>query len=338
MAAFFEQTQYWTALQRNTTVLQLSGNFLWNRIGVILLAFLLLIAAYKFFKFKLTNQQKKKIAIANDQETKKYVYNKTATQLSGKGYFISTILSFLKIDLKYTIKSIPFVILVVLTLFMLGMEMHGAINGGIRLPQYFLTTALMINAISATLPILLLLSMLFYGSELVWKSKSLNFSSIENSISFSNVALFISKFVTLFFISILLIFLCIVLGVLFQFIYNYPIIDFKAYLSLFYYIGLPASLCGLLIIALQYIFKNKYIALIIAAAFLVITNSLLGNAFGFSHPLTRFANFMPDVYSDITGFSYLSKAFIVKMLYSFSFALLLSVISILLFEKVRKNN
>jgi len=84
---------------------------------------------------------------------------------------------------------------------------------------------------------------------------------------------------------------------------------------------------------LQYIFKNKYIALIIAAAFLVITNSLLGNAFGFSHPLTRFANFMPDVYSDITGFSYLSKAFIVKMLYSFSFALLLSVISILLFEK-----
>ncbi|MBL0253738.1 MAG: aminopeptidase [Chitinophagaceae bacterium] len=336
MAAFFEQTQYWTALQRNTTVLQLSGNFLWNRIGVILLAFLLLIAAYKFFKFKLTNQQKKKIAIANDQETKKYVYNKTATQLSGKGYFFSTILSFLKIDLKSTIKSIPFVVLVVLTLFMLGMEMHGAINGGIRLPQYFVTTALMINAISATLPILLLLAMLFYGSELVWKSKSLNFSSIENSISFSNVALFISKFVTLFFISILLIFLCIVLGVLFQFIYNYPIIDFKAYLSLFYYIGLPASLCGLLIIALQYIFKNKYIALIIAAAFLVITNSLLGNAFGFSHPLTRFANFMPDVYSDIAGFSYLSKAFIIKMFYSFSFTLLLSVIAILLFEKSLK--
>ncbi|MBK7735031.1 MAG: hypothetical protein IPI36_07245 [Chitinophagaceae bacterium] len=242
----------------------------------------------------------------------------------------------MKIDLKSTIKSIPFVVLVVLTLFMLGMEMHGAINGGIRLPQYFVTTALMIKAISATLPILLLLSMLFYGSELVWKSKSLNFSSIENSISFSNVALFISKFVTLFFISILLIFLCIVLGVLFQFIYNYPIIDFKAYLSLFYYIGLPASLCGLLIIALQYIFKNKYIALIIAAAFLVITNSLLGNAFGFSHPLTRFANFMPDVYSDITGFSYFSKAFIIKMFYSFSFTLLLSVIAILLFEKSLK--
>lgn len=333
MAAFFEQTHYWTALQRNTTVLQLSGNFLWNRIGVILLAFLLLIVAYKFFKFKLANQQKKKIAIANDQETKKYVYNKTATQLSGKGYFISTILSFLKIDLKSTIKSIPFVLLVVLTLFMLGMEMHGAINGGIRLPQYFVTTALMINAISATLPILLLFAMLFYGSELVWKSKSIHFSPIENSTSFSNVALFISKFVTVFFISMLLTFSCIVLGVLFQLFYNYPIIDFKAYLSLFYYIGLPASLCGLLIIALQYIFKNKYIALVIAAIFLVVTNSLLGNAFGFSHPLTRFANFMPDVYSDITGFSYLSKAFRIKMLYSFSFALLVSSIAILVFEK-----
>ena len=333
MAAFFEQTQYWTVLQRNTTVLQLSGNFLWNRIGVVLLAFILLIAAYHFFKFKIASQQKKKIAIANEEETKKYVYNKTATQLSGKGYFISTIVSFLKIDLKSTVKSIPFVLLVVLTLFMLGMEMYKAIDGGIRLPQYFVTTALMMNAISTTLPILLLLAMLFYGSELVWKSKSVKFSAIENSISFSNVALFISKFITLFFISILLIFCCIVLGVLFQFFYNYPIVDYKAYLSLFYYIGLPASLCGLLIIALQYIFKNKYIALIIAAIFLALTNSLLGNAFGSSHPLTRFANFMPDVYSDIAGFSYFQKAFIIKMLYSFSFTLLLSVAAILVFEK-----
>lgn len=336
MAAFFEQTQHWTALQRNTTVLQLSGNFLWNRIGVILLAFMLLITAYHFFKFKIGSQKKKKIAIANDQGTKKYVYNKIATQLSGKDYFLSTILSFLKIDLKSTIKSIPFLVLVVLTLFMLGMEMYKAIDGGIRLPEYFVTTALMINAISTTLPIVLLFAMLFYGSELVWKSKTTNFSSIENSTPFSNIALFISKFVTVFFISILLTFFCIALGVLFQVFYSYPIINFKAYLSLFYYIGLPASLCGLLIIALQYIFKNKYIALVIAATFLAVTNSLLGNGFGFSHPLTRFANFMPDVYSDIAGFSYFSKAFIIKMLYSFSFALLLSVIAILVFEKPLK--
>ncbi len=337
MAAFFEQTQHWTALQRNTTVLYLSGNFLWNRIGVVLLAFLLLIAAYNIFKFKIASQHKKKITNAHDQETKKFVYTKTATLLSGNGYFISTILSFLKIDLKSTIKSIPFVVLVVLTLFMLGMEMNKAIDGGIRLPEYYVTTALMINAISTTLPILLLFAMLFYGSELVWKSKSIKFSYIENSTPFSNVALFFSKFVTVFFISILLTFFCIVLGVLFQIFYNYPIIDFKAYLSLFYYIGLPASLCGLLIIALQYIFKNKYMALVIAAVFFAVTNSLLGNGFGFSHPLTRFANFMPDVYSDIAEFSYFSKAFIIKMLYSFSFALLLSVIAILVFERSGKN-
>lgn len=333
MAAFFEQTQYWTAIQRNSNILEFSGNFLLNRIGVILLALILLIVTYNFYKFKITSQKKKKIAIASDQESKHYVYNKTATQLKGNGYFISTILSFLKIDLKSTIKSIPFVVLVVLTLFMHGMEMHKSIDGGIRLPQYYVTTALMINAISTTLPILLLFAMLFYGSELVWKSKNIHFSSIENTTPFSNVALFISKFVTVFFISILLTFFCITLGIIFQIFYNYPIIDFTAFLSLFYYIGLPASLCGLLIIALQYIFKNKYIALVITAIFLAITNNLLGNGFGFSHPLTRFANFMPDVYSDITSFSYFSKAFIIKMLYSFSFALLLSIMAIIVFEK-----
>ncbi|CAM4259024.1 ABC transporter permease/M1 family aminopeptidase [Flavobacterium terrigena] len=334
MAAFFEQTRYWSALQRNSTVLQFSGNVLINRFLIVLVASALLLYAYKRFQFKTAKQQKKKISVINELENKKYNYTKTETKSNGIGYFYSTVFSFLKIDLKATIKSIPFILLICITLFMLGMEMYGAIEGGIRMPQFFVTTGLMLNTILATIPILLVLAMLFYGSELVWKSKNVNFLPIENSTPFSNSALFISKFITVLIISLILIFFSIALGVLFQVVYHYPIIDWSTYLSLFYFLGLPASLCGLCIISFQYIINNKYIALALATIFLILTNTSLGKAFGFSHPLSRFANFLPDVFSDINGFGYFPKAFFVNMIYSLSFALLLSIFGLLVLNRL----
>ena len=333
MAAFFEQTKYWSALKRNTTVLQLSGNLLINRITIVLLALAFLFIAYKLFHFKISNKQKKRVLVNDDVKERKYVFVKTETKPNGTSYLMATIVSFLKIDLKSTIKSIPFVLLIFSSLFILGMEMYGAIEGGVRLPQYFVTTALMINTILATIPFILLLAMIFYGSELVWKSKSVNFLSIENSTPFSNSALFISKFITVLLISLILIFFCITLGVLFQVMYRYPIINWNAYLSLFYYIGLPASICGLFVIALQYFLKNKYIALSVSAVFLIATNTSIGKEIGFSHPLTRFANFLPEVYSDINGFGYFPKAFFANISYSFSFAIACSLLGIIFMNK-----
>ncbi|MBK8392798.1 MAG: hypothetical protein IPL23_27550 [Saprospiraceae bacterium] len=53
MAAFFHQTNHWTAEQRNTEVLHLSGNVLFNRMMVVSFAFGLLILAYRFFRFNI---------------------------------------------------------------------------------------------------------------------------------------------------------------------------------------------------------------------------------------------------------------------------------------------
>jgi ABC-2 type transport system permease protein len=337
LAAFFEQTKHWTALKRNTTVLQLSGNLLINRVAIVLLALAILLTAYKLFHFKISNNLKKRALVSSDEKERKYTFVKTENTPKGSRYFFATIASFLKIDLKSTIKSIPFVLFTLSSLFILGMEMYGAIEGGVRLPQYFVTTALMINTILATIPFILVLAMIFYGSELAWKSKSVNFSSIENSTPFSESALFISKFITVFLISMILIFFCLALGFLFQVMYQYPIIDWNAYLSLFYFIGLPASICGLFVIGLQYFLKNKYIALTISAVFLMATNTSIGSEIGLSHPLTRFANFLPAVYSDINGFGYFPKSFFVNISYSFYFAIVSSLLGIFFMNRSIKN-
>ncbi|HOY12331.1 MAG TPA: M1 family aminopeptidase [Saprospiraceae bacterium] len=332
MAAFFHQTNHWTAEQRNTEVLHLSGNVLFNRMMVVGLAFGLLILAYRFFRFNIKSRYKSQKNKPVLQESTR-AFSPASTQTSGSFYFLSTIRSFLKIDLKSTIKSIPFVLLVVMTLFILAMEIYGAIEGGVRLPQYFATTALMTNTILATMPFILILAMLFYSSELVWKSKTFNFSFLEESTPFSNAALLISKALTLLVIILILIGFCIGMGVIFQVIYQHPIFEWKVYLSLFYFVGIPAFICSLLMTSLQFLFPNKYFAMAVSGIFLLFTNTSLGKSFGFSHPLTRFANFMPDAYSDLNGFGYLPNAFALKMAYAFSFVMLLSILTILMMNK-----
>ncbi|MFI2744086.1 M1 family aminopeptidase [Zhouia sp. PK063] len=330
MAAFFEQTYYWSALQKNTFVLKLTGNLLLNRVGVLVLACILLGILYKYYTFKVHYKASKKLkTVGQNHSSLPHQYHMVISTPKGTLYFGSTICSFIKIDLKYTLKSIPFLLFILITLFVVGMEMYGAIEGGIRLPQYFVTTTLMVNTILATTPLLLVIITLFYGSELVWKSKSVLFSPIENSTPFSYTALFIAKFVVLLMLTIILISSCITLGILFQFWYGFPILQWKTYVSLYYYLGWPTALCSLLAIALQYLFKNnKYIALSLAALFLMLTNTSMGKLLGFRNPLLRFANFFPAIVSEMNGFGYVRKAFLITMIYSSSFALLLAFIVI----------
>ena len=60
IAAFFEQTQYWTPYQKNTQLLSFSGLFLLNRLVWLLTSVVILFTTYKIFSFrKVTGKVKK---------------------------------------------------------------------------------------------------------------------------------------------------------------------------------------------------------------------------------------------------------------------------------------
>ena len=332
IAAFFEQTHHWSAFNRNTVMTNLSGNFLFNRLAVLLFGSILLITALKFYRFRVSKNNRKRFLTTVSPDLNKYIYNSTETLTKGISYFGKTIFSFLKIDLLSTIKSIPFVVLIFIILFVMGMEIYGAIDGGIRLPENYASSPLMVKTILSTLPFLLTVAILFYGSEIVWKAKSVNFLNIENTTPFSFAALFVSKFFTLISIIIILIIFCIIESITFQIIYDHPLIEWKIYFQLLYFIGLPSALCGLLIISLQYIIGNKYIALSAAFVFLIFTNTSLAKVIGVSFPLIQFANYSIDIYSDMNGFGYLPQAFLIKMIYSISIVMILSIIAVLFYN------
>jgi hypothetical protein len=52
LSAFFEQTQHWTAAERNVRLLALSGNFLLNRVVWVVASFAVLAVVYRLFAFR----------------------------------------------------------------------------------------------------------------------------------------------------------------------------------------------------------------------------------------------------------------------------------------------
>lgn len=320
MAAFLEQSRYWTALQRNEQLLQLIGNLLINRILYIAISALLLFVAYRKFKFTGSQDNKMGKRIAEDNALPFNNYKTVSTQTSTLGYDLKSLTSLLKIEWRNIIHSIPIWLIITGWIGFAGIETISNIGGNSRIPAQFATTAVMIEGIMSGLPIVALMVLLFYGNEIYWRSQNSGFAALENSTAVKSIALLLAKWLSLTFIVILLIIASIIMGITIQLMYGYTIINWELYLSLFYLIGLPLALNAGLIIGIQAFIKNKYLGISIAGLVVFATNTSLGSIMGIRHPLLKFANTFQGEYSDMAGFGRGVIAFNYKMIYWFCIA------------------
>ena len=203
ISAFFHQTSHWSIDQRNTNLIEWEGIFLINRIWVALFSICMVCAANFCFSFskgkKFRKSDNEGILKSNNWTANSYAKVSTESGFNAKA---KALFSFVKIDLIYIFKSVPFLITSMLLIFAVGMEMYGNIEKGIRIPQYYASTGIMVSTILQSFFVLCLMVILFYAFDIFWRSKSSNFDLIENSTSNSPIW-FLSK---LFSVSVIVIF------------------------------------------------------------------------------------------------------------------------------------
>jgi len=324
LSAFFEQTRYWSALQRNHELIALKGNFLFNRLLFLTIAIGMFFWAYKRFSFGIGKQKAEKIK-SSESIVMTIPYRSVATVIKGWKYPVQAGFSFVKTDMKAVFKSAPIWIMLVGWFFFLAMEIAGNINAGVRLPERFATTALMTNDILKLFPVIGLLIVLFYGSEMYWRSNSCRFDALEKTSPVSNSIVLVSKWAVLSLVPLVLIATSIVTGLMFQWIHRDASVDWGLYGILFYLIGWPLILCAAFVICIQSVSPNRYIGLVISSLVLLLTNTSLGGMFGLTHPLWRFANAYQGNYSEMSGYDLFLQAFHIKMLFWTSMVILLFV-------------
>ncbi|MBC5773129.1 aminopeptidase [Pontibacter sp. KCTC 32443] len=334
LAAFFEQTRYWTIENRNANLLKLSGNFMINRILWLGVSIVIVALSYRIFSFRsIKTSAPKKGSKLKAVEELPATYKPINVELKSSIHILKSSWSLTRIDLSQVVRGIPFVLILLMVTGLLIIETANKIDGGTRFAAHFAHSSLMATAIFETVPFMGTLILLFYSSELLWKSKSVNFLAIVSSTPVSNVALYLSKLITLGLIVFGLVLWSVVVAVAVQFYYQYTIIEWQVYTSLLYYIGLPLVLLTILLLFVQNLFANKYLALLASAIVVLLLNSKLGVALGIKHPLLRFANTLEVPLFQMNGFDNYGMAFRWQMFHEISVAVILLIITVMLWNR-----
>jgi ABC-2 type transport system permease protein len=333
MSAFFLQTTHWTVEQRNTEVIFPVGIFLGNRVGVMVISLLFIFFILKRYSFESVEKKVFLHFIINGlRDTRKSSFERT-TSVNFSKSFVPTInpsihwskhwfslISITKIDLKYLVKSIPFILICLGFLFYLSMEMYGDIEKGVRLPQKYATSGLLASTIIDEFNVLCLLAIIFYVNDIFWRSKSSNFHLIESSTPISKATILFSKWLT---ISILILFftcLMIALGIVFQLAYDFPYFDWRAYSGVFVFVSFRIILAAGFMFLIQQIIPNKMLALILSALLLGFIATSFGNRV-LNHPTLEFLMPFAGKYTDMNGFGIYLQYF--ELRYAFGLVVVL---------------
>lgn len=329
LAAFFEQTQFWTIHEKNSLLLRFSGYLLWNRVLWIGLSITGITMTYIAFTFRRKNetQTRKRNSIETASIPKKYYSVKPITNT-----FKSEIKAFytlLKIDVKSLFLSKIFLAFLLIWMLINVMSMYFMVNGEAEFGDRYPTTELLVGLISEPASLLGLLLMLFYAGELIWKRRVCKFNEILDTTPLTNGAFLFAKYATLSIIIIVLLTLGIWIGIGCQISRGYYQFNLPHYFSMYYFTGIPLLLIGGFAIFLQVIISRKYIAMI-AAGILLLFFSQLAPIIGIEDPMLRYLQFprIDHRYSDMTGYGQYAKPFHALCIYWFTLTAILILVSV----------
>jgi len=343
MATFFEQTSTWAVYERNTRVLELSGTMLLNRL--LWSGFALGLLALVMMRFRFEQKERRDFKREKFSKEKDFVRTPKPFFLEKRlpksilqhpkttHHSWATFWSFIRLDVFSTLKSIPFLLLVLLWTFFIGVELVSAVQGGVRFPARYATTTLMVNEILTTLPPFALLAVLFFSNEILWRSHSVRITPLEDSTPLPSSAVFCAKLIAPALLPFVLVVQSILVGILFQIVFGYPHIHWGAYASLLYVLALPLALSAVLAVSLQTLTQSRYTGLVLAIGVFLLTSTPLGRMLGIRHPLLRFAAPLSTKMTDMSGFDTTTIAFSWQMLYWTAITLAIGLVCSILWKR-----
>jgi ABC-2 type transport system permease protein len=325
LAAFFTETRTWTDLQRNTLLFPLTNTFLSNRLLWTTLSLLLLGGSYRFFSFRaLTPASAKQSKKAEKYIPRRLGYQRYAVQPAGTLYFFTVFRSQLKLEVIGLCKHVPFMVMLLLWIFIFAVELKDTIFSGPLGIRSFPATSIIIDEMRSIKPALLLI--IFYTAELLGREKADNIQALIYSTPVPGFALWAAKSAALAFLVFVLVTANIGIGLAMQICSGYFDFELLQYLSLYYYSGLPLLLFALLAVLIQTLTPNKYFGMLLSATVAFVL--LFSKKLGLEHDLLRYG-IVPDLhYSDMNGFGHYTTAFNWYMLYWTAFSIMLSLLAI----------
>lgn len=296
--------RYWTVAEMNEKHLPFEGYIIYNRLLWLGITTIISGLVYRFFKF---HQQAISFSFKSKASSKSNKKN-FGSIIKVKLPTVSTDFSFpqqLKatwklsnIDLKYIIKSLPFIciIVVALTISLVELSEIGNLRGTPKLP----VTWRMLNFSEAYLISIHICSFLYAGL-LIHRAKTANINQLVDSTPIANWALLGSKLLAVLKMQLILLAVIMFAGITFQLYKGYFKFEIGVYLYSLFLINFAYFMVwALLGFFIQTLIRNPYLGLIIMI--ILVVGAPVLRAIGIEQDLFIYSNGPWVRYSDMNGF------------------------------------
>ena len=326
-------TNYWTAAQKNTTLIPLAGNLLLNRMVWMTLTVALLIFAYRKFRFshiieskKQTNEIAEQKNLRNRESFSPITQQTIVTQLFHFKNHCHQVLAASFQEFRGLAKNVYFLIILGLgaaLVFLLGFRNVGLIRGTMTYP----VTAQVLDMTKNSLYLFSLAIILFCSGELVWRERKNRVQEIYDVLPIPEWVPFLGKLGAIFYVQVLVVSLVLVSGLIIQLLHGYTHFELSLYFQELFGIRLVYYFfISIFALFVQIVVNKKFFGYILTMLFV----DDFFPSIGWEHHLWRVGKTPEYIYSEMNKYGPYLKSILFYNLYWTAFALLLIVASMLL--------
>lgn len=341
-SAYMELTRYWTAIERNTEVIGVSGVLLYNRLLWLALAGLIIVGCQFMLdpRRPLTGRSARKRQKQLQQTMPLApVVGATPVQLDlpnvqqqrGFSSWRPQLLRQTGFEVSQIVKSAPFIILLMITMVMLGVSLLFETNAMYGTADWPFTRLMVDQVMNAT-SLLALIVVIYYSAESVWRERQSGMGDIIDATPTHSSVFFLSKLIGLLVVLVGLCLAAVVVTLLYQLSKGVTTLELSQYalrLGLWYL--LPMLMSAVLAVFVQVLSPNKFAGIGVMVVFIIVQMTL--SSLGLEHNMYSFAGAPTHVYSDINGYGHYLAPQLWYMLYWGGLTLVLAVLAYTLWRR-----
>jgi len=351
MRTFSIATKYWTVDLKNTTALGLSGIMLLNRVIWTAVGLISLFVGFRLFSFAEKNHsatkfsnffnRKKSLELNTSNSSEKlHMHFGGAIQkvaaLTGPKIILSQLISQVKTEWKFIVRSVPFILLALLGILNAWASLANATDSynTHELP----VTYTMINIIRGSFYLFTIIVMVYFSGAIVWKERNAHISDIIDAMPTKNWTILLGKFIAVIGSMFVLQFVIMGVAIFSQMVAGYHKYDIWLYIR---ELLLMDMLNFIFVLALAFLIQalspNMYLGFFIVII-IVAGSSFALQALDWSSKMVDFGSLPGYTLSDFYGYAPFKSALAWFGTYWFLFSMLLMMLAILFWPRGRETN
>ena len=330
-SASYYTTRYWTAAEKNTQLTPFShylvlNRAIWLAVGAGLLAICYARFHFSAFASDKAPSKKARAAAALSELVAAPMGGRLVlprvTQLFSRGMNLRQYWSLTKLEFRGIVRSVYFAAIVgagVIFLLVNGWQV-----GKIYDTSTYPVTAEMVEMLSGTFALFILILITYYAGELVWRERDAGVAQITDALPVPNWVPFLSKLSALGLIQVVLLAVVMACGILLQTVKGYFHYEPGLYLeTLFGFKLIDYLLLCVLAMLVQVIVNNKYLGHFVMVLYYL--SNIFQGQLGINHKLLDYGGNPGTPYSDMNGYGHFVAGFSWFKIYWAAGALLLAL-------------